>query len=534
MSWLLLVRGWLVQSLDPRWPLSKGSLIVFLSVAFLFAASAVWRLGIYDPASNSRNADAPYHVLLTSAAYDQTPASVHLYLPVVSLGAFQDKNIPWGGAIADQRGNYYYTSFPPLGFIAPHVFMEGAGLPKTLHSLMAFNLLLHAACTAMIALLVWRMLQGALEPRRTIITALVAVTYIMTTESLRSHGIHYWPHSLFQVVWLGQLLLLHRWLARQSSRATVVGLLLLSFVAPLVEWSAYFANAALTLVLLASRTAHNRPAYGLAFGVAALTAGALAAHLAWFSAVLGPDTLLEIVMSRGQQRSVAAAPLLSSLHSLWLNYYDSFGHIVSLACMGALAMLTVLRRRSGPAPRAIWLLMLFAAAVPAFENIVLISHAIEYTFDRLKVLVPLLILLAWTAASMPKWALSFAAAAWVVAVAGNLPTFRAEVSRSSFAAEDTHNDRLLRRVRALAKPCTLVAVEGAVRGWVNLKLGRGVYEGVSSPADLATLVRDKGACRGVLLKGKYLWNGIYAWQEALVIQAGKDKVRQIRVGNTRP
>ena len=60
---------------------------------------------------NYYNSDATWHVLCTIEAYNETPASEHLFLPLVSLGTEQNKYIPWGACVQGKDGNYYYTSF---------------------------------------------------------------------------------------------------------------------------------------------------------------------------------------------------------------------------------------------------------------------------------------------------------------------------------------------------------------------------------------------------------------------------------------
>ena len=67
------------------------------------------------------NSDATWHTLLTVECYNETPVSEHLFLPIVSLGSEDDKYIPWGMTIPDERGNYYYTSFSPAGFFAAFI-----------------------------------------------------------------------------------------------------------------------------------------------------------------------------------------------------------------------------------------------------------------------------------------------------------------------------------------------------------------------------------------------------------------------------
>lgn len=79
---------------------------------------------------NYYNADATWHTLLTIEAYNETPISEHLFLPIVSLGSQDDKYIPWGATIPDENGNYYYTSFSVAGYFFPWLFMKTFRLPE--------------------------------------------------------------------------------------------------------------------------------------------------------------------------------------------------------------------------------------------------------------------------------------------------------------------------------------------------------------------------------------------------------------------
>lgn len=93
------------------------SIAVILILLFLTITVAIMKYrkrGI-----DYHNSDATRHVLLTVTAYDETPISDHLFLPIVTLGKQSDKGIPWGATIPDNKGNYYYTSFSPAGYFAP-------------------------------------------------------------------------------------------------------------------------------------------------------------------------------------------------------------------------------------------------------------------------------------------------------------------------------------------------------------------------------------------------------------------------------
>ncbi|MBP1173299.1 hypothetical protein JOE49_000551 [Paenibacillus sp. PvR133] len=76
------------------------------------------------PYSNINIIDASYHVLLTIDALKENSIKDHLLLPIVSLGLVEDKYISWGATVSDKKGNYFYTSFPQLGFIVPYLNLK--------------------------------------------------------------------------------------------------------------------------------------------------------------------------------------------------------------------------------------------------------------------------------------------------------------------------------------------------------------------------------------------------------------------------
>lgn len=52
------------------------------------------------------------------------------------------------------RGVYYYTSFPPLGFVAPWAFFRVTGLAPSIEHLLVFSLVIHLVATFLIAFLI--------------------------------------------------------------------------------------------------------------------------------------------------------------------------------------------------------------------------------------------------------------------------------------------------------------------------------------------------------------------------------------------
>ena len=103
--------------------LQRNGKYIMLTLVCLLAVVFVWQYK-YRENYNYLNSNATWHVLLTVQAYDETPASVHNFLPIVSLGDEYDKEIQWAEMLDDKQGNYYYTSFSTVGFVLPYIFFK--------------------------------------------------------------------------------------------------------------------------------------------------------------------------------------------------------------------------------------------------------------------------------------------------------------------------------------------------------------------------------------------------------------------------
>ncbi len=115
----------------------KAIFVVALSMAALALCVSAYKFR--EGEIDYRNSDATWHTLLTIEAYNETPMSDHLFLPLVSLGREEDKYIPWGGGVPDKNGNYYYISFSPAGYALPWLFMKVLSLPVNEKSLYLFT-----------------------------------------------------------------------------------------------------------------------------------------------------------------------------------------------------------------------------------------------------------------------------------------------------------------------------------------------------------------------------------------------------------
>ena len=481
----------------------------------LFAISAAlrwsWRS---DPIV--ANIEASYHVLLTVEAMNETPVSVHRFLPIVTLGRELDRDVRFGASVRGPNGIYYYTSFAPLGFVAPWAFFHLTGLTPSVDHLLVFNLCLHLAATILFALLVCEIVSALGVDRTTQAWAVVltAATYLFTFEALYSHGVIYWHHSLFQVVWLAQLLSAARVLRNVDAgmplrRREAALLLATSLIGPAVEWTGYLASATIAVLCFwRSYRTSRADLRRLGFGVLAGPAIAGVGFIAHFVAVIGVDPLIAALKARAGARSTAQG----SLDALGKGYIESYGALLVFVPSIVVAGIFAARTRLPG-----WLFAIIVAAIlPVGENLLLAQHATMYHFDRLKALVPMVILVVVSIAVMPTAFRPRAVFAWLAVFCW----CSAGITRSrtiGVAPPMATNDALMQRVAPKARSCAVYATNAVPRGWVELSFGANAYEAVPSVDSLKHLVSARGACQGLYFRAaRRPGEAMYVWQDVAI------------------
>ena len=224
----------------------KQSLLWFLAVAALVLCVALVKYPKQEV--NYRNSNATWHTLYTVECYRETPARVHKFLPLVSLGKPTDKWIPWGATLNDDQGNQYYTSFSAAGFFLPWLFFRVFHLSVCERSLFIFNtVLLCASCLFM----GWLILYLYRECRLRWLLALLAVFACITApEVLHGMGVTYWHQSVLQAALPLQI---YAFVRRRDSAGYEFLFLLLCLANPLIEWTGYVANAGFAAAELFSK-----------------------------------------------------------------------------------------------------------------------------------------------------------------------------------------------------------------------------------------------------------------------------------------
>ncbi|KPC50400.1 hypothetical protein [Amantichitinum ursilacus] len=502
-------------------------LLGLVVVALLFALSLVLRAGDFRDDAIEQNMETSLHVLQTVHSLNALPISQSFMLPSVTLGNPGDKGISWGATLPTKAGVYIYTSFGPIGFVMPWLFFKLTGLAPTAHNLLFFNATLGFASALLLFAVLFRMLTLTGYGNRTALFCgvLGASLLIFSREGLHTFGMAYWNQSIEQIWLLAQLLILLAIAARPSPRL-LAGLAVVSFLSASTEWSgivgnvlmaAYFwVQARRTPIAAVGPRPYSLPARlpHILFGATVVAFGVQLLHL--FIA-LGISPALHALLGRFIARGATSAR--ADLGMLISGYADSYGLylVVAALALGVLAFWP--RREQRPDIPAMLLLL---AVFPLLENLVMLQHAVMYTYDRMKLVTALALVIALVLARLiqyrARWPLALLSALVVLGAAQNLRQFnKLKAPMAAWPQVAQANAQLKQQIaQAVPLDCAVLGTNNRVRGYLNMLFDRSIYENQPSADAFFQTAAGVKNCGAVFIQSSMDFTDLNTLNYALV------------------
>jgi len=474
---------------------------------------------------NYLNADATWHTLLTIEAYNETPISEHLFLPIVSLGEDSDKYIPWGATVPDNKGNYYYTSFSPAGYFAPWFFIKVFHLDVTEKSLYIFNVVLLSISAVIWMLFIQQIYEG--EKYRYWLSVLAAVLYILTPEVLHGMGIVYWSQSLMQVTLIAQIIAFYNKRKSGSMKATIC-FYLLALANPYIEWTGYIANVGFAFAVLILGYKGN---WKKAFGKACILGGITIASFVLFSChyLLRIDSAIffETLKNRFMARNVMTAVELTSVFG---SYFKSFLYLWVLLLI-LIVWNIVIKKNIEFKHRMLMLVLIF----PILENVIMKEHALSYSYDRMKVGFIMSFVLCDLAFQILEYykeskKIIIVLTLLVMCFGGlNLKSYMGNSAYTWNTNYRGENNKIAEYVNTVYSDSVLGVENAGIRGYMNLLFGRGIYEYISADR-LKEIAAERGKQYAVILniENYESWQ-VYDLAGATIYDITTGEVRNIQV-----
>lgn len=460
----------------------RQSVAVILILLFLTITVAImkYQKGEID----YHNSDATWHVLLTVTAYDETPISDHLFLPIVTLGKESDKGIPWGATIPDNKGNYYYTSFSPAGYFAPWLFLKIMNLPVNETGLYIFNSFLFCLSVGEMVWLISLVYKG--QKAKNILCLIAGLCYISAPELLHGMGVVYWHQSLLQVTLLLQIIMFYKYIT-ENSRIGKYLFYTLALINPYIEWTGYIANVGFAVAEMIKYWRINKVKgfrKAITIGIVTIISfGIFSLHY-----LLRVDFLIfvDALKNRFMARNVMTSTTLTCLFG---SYYQSFLYIwvvlilLLVYCFGKIKKLEL---NHG--------LLFFVITFPVMENIIMKQHALEYSYDRMKVIFIIIFLVCEVARNLLD-VIGKNAAYLLIPIVGSafVLNVNSYMKDSSYIQEVDYrqDNKILADYITNKYPDAVYASDSSIRGYMNLLFGRGIWE--ESNVDYAKQIAvDKG------------------------------------------
>ncbi|WP_431276293.1 hypothetical protein ACQ858_08570 [Variovorax ureilyticus] len=505
----------------------KAVLSGFVAVLLVFIAALVVRSDDFRGERGAENLEASYHTLLTITALHEVPVARSHLLPIVNFGGPKDINIPWGATVRTPNGDFVYTSFPPLAFLVPAALFQALNVEPSLGTLASFNAGLGLISAFLLFAILVRILTFDGHTKGVAVFASVAGAslLLLSKEGLHSFGPVYWAQQLAQLFLLGQLAVLVELKHREPPKPVALLALLgvISFLAAYTEWTGFVANGLIGLAFVVRDRAGSRRVGLVMLAANALAIGAITVHLA--SAIGWQETLSALSKRFFARSAMADRGLLELLGQYW----ESFGLLLVLSALAGAVVMAHARRHSKPAVTFAVFALLVSLA-PLVENFIMLQHAWQFSYDRLKLVVPLSVLVASAFAILLS---AKRTAAWAFALILLALSFwqnssqylanRAEYAGWAQVTKD--NERLLAEIKKSGTwDCAVVGANGSVRGYASLLFHRGVYEAVSS-SRLQELAIELNRCAAIFLEQERFSFDLPRYTSATIYRSGQEPVR---------
>jgi len=391
----------------------KPVLLIFI----LFVISVFVRLpNLLDRPLANHNEDATSHVLVTLKSFEEHSISEHKFLPIFTRGGEASANIDNlpTAARSDGRGNWFYTSFPPLSFAVPFWGIKLFGGSIEPLTLRIFNLILHLISAYLLYSIVSQCFQernsdkiplGILSP------AIVAVTvYLFSAEPLWSHSNAYWSLSLAQPIWLLVIFITLKINKIQNTCPPInfkllIYLGLFLFLLCYTDWIGYVVSVSIFLYSLTSllfnifsktRTSNKKIKGFLRLCAVTLAIPIISSivMITHFSSVIGVREYIEALFFRFTYRSNSDSNFLRGLLENYILGYGAFLFCILIFVFFLTFHTNNLikfkkqqkdREQSKQLIQKQLFLLVWLASFPIIENFLLLQHAASYTFATLKV-----------------------------------------------------------------------------------------------------------------------------------------------------
>lgn len=446
------------------------SAICILTITIILFSSIIrFRSGEID----YFDSDATWHALYTIECYNETPVSQHLFLPIVSMGGDNNKWINWGASVPDSLGNYYYTSFSPAGYFVPWLFMKVFNLPVEEKSLYSFNTFLLSVSAVVLILLLWNVYEN--NELKGYLAFTGALAYVLVPEVLHGMGIVYWNQSIMQVTLLFQIFVYYKFSIKKDDKYKIV-FYVMAVINPYIEWTGYVANVGFAVAEVVRNWKKDLKTGLLrTIFIGLLTVASFVLFCLHYLLRVDKTAFFTALENRFLTRNLADSVLLTEVIGSYLKSFEFLWVVIAIFVIWSCIKIGFIKIENG--------ILILVSAFPVLENFILKQHAIAYSYDRMKAVFVVVLILCelqkgLIAGEKSKRTQLICLSVIIIASLLNFKTYAGNTSYVWNVDYREYNTQLADYVTD-KYPDALYASDTEIRGYMNLLFNRGIYENQS-------------------------------------------------------
>lgn len=273
----------------------------------LFAVSVYIRLPNYNQPLGRHHEWITAHTLITLKIWEHGGGPEHYHFsPLYNYDGEFNKNIGILGGVSNQKGDYYYVSYPPFAFILPYYFFKLTGSSINTASIQVFGYILHFFTALLFYILLLTITNKKFGKDFYLPAWIGYAFYLFSAGNLWFHSNVYFVDVLIQIFIFAQLILffkiwkgdfgLHKW--------HWLIFFVINFLAIYTEWLGLFVAFVFGLLVVV-RWIMNRNSKWIIAGSVLLLSAILSLGLTvcQYSSISGFENLYNVSVSKYELRS---------------------------------------------------------------------------------------------------------------------------------------------------------------------------------------------------------------------------------------
>ncbi len=506
--------------------MNRHAKCLIISTCLIILLGLAARIGLANLGYAHADLDITTHLELTGRAYDNIPADKHYFNSITSIVMPEagEGDIPlagWGPSVRSaDESVLVYASFSAATFIIPYTVQCLFQFEHYQNAIFLTSLIVYAISAALFALLFCRfyyIIRHEL-PSLPAMSAMM-LFFCFAQESLVSlGGFNFWAHVLVFPFHLLILLILSYLPSTVALRSSLLhlSLFLLVFLAAFIEWSTFtgvlLLNAYLLLTLLVSRIPSS---FSKLESIKLIIITSSACILALILIVAHPSMIVpikdyfELLLNRSTGRALSGEHFSASFAlSLVLLLLKSFG--LFLLCLPVLLSRVGYLKKIPYSKLCVLLLLLALVGGILLENLIQFSHALIYSYARLKWFLFFIPIYCLWPKKEKGWSVlsSYLLLLFTIAGSGvNLYTVyknRVNIQSSYWEMMQLHENKkkeILQLTGANSFEELLIGVKSPSDSFLVLDLGKMLYEH-SSKDSLQSILEKSGYENAVLINSQ--------------------------------